>query len=35
VNFAILADFTGSNFAVPIAHAARMVAASKSTQAAR
>jgi serine protease Do len=35
VNFAILSDFSGSNFAVPIARAAKIVATSKSTQAAR
>ena len=29
VNFAILSDFSGSNFAVPIAHAAKMVGPSK------
>jgi DNA-binding response OmpR family regulator len=35
VNFAILSDFSGSNFAVPISRAAHMVATSKSAQAAR
>jgi DNA-binding response OmpR family regulator len=35
VNFAILSDFSGSNFAVPISRAARMIASSKSAQAAR
>jgi DNA-binding response OmpR family regulator len=30
VNFAILQDFNGSNFAVPIAHAATVIAAAKS-----
>ena len=35
VNFAILSDFTGSNFAVPISRAAKIVALSKSAQAAR
>src|SRR5882757_4743704 len=35
VNFAILSDFSGSNFAVPIARAAKIVAASKTAQAAR
>ena len=35
VNFAILSDFTGSNFAVPIAHAAKMLQTSRSAQAAR
>ena len=35
VNFAILSDFSGSNFAVPIGRAAKMVATSKSAQAAR
>ena len=35
VNFAILSDFTGSNFAVPISRAAKIVAASKSAQAMR
>jgi len=35
VNFAILSDFSGSNFAVPIGRAAKIVAASKSATAAR
>ena len=35
VNFAILSGFSGSNFAVPITRAAKMVDASKSAQAAR
>jgi S1-C subfamily serine protease len=35
VNFAILSGFAGSNFAVPIAHAAKMIPPSKSTRAAR
>jgi DNA-binding response OmpR family regulator len=35
VNFAILSDFSGSNFAVPIARAAKLVEASKSAQAVR
>ena len=35
VNFAILSDFAGSNFAVPISRASKMVAASKSAQAMR
>jgi DNA-binding response OmpR family regulator len=35
VNFAILSDFSGSNFAVPISRAAKMVATAKSAQAAR
>jgi DNA-binding response OmpR family regulator len=35
VNFAILSGFSGSNFAVPISHAANMVAMSKSAKAAR
>jgi S1-C subfamily serine protease len=35
VNFAILSGFSGSNFAVPISRAAKMVAASKSAQALR
>ncbi|MBV8805317.1 MAG: trypsin-like peptidase domain-containing protein [Sinobacteraceae bacterium] len=35
VNFAILSDFSGSNFAVPISRAARMIASSKSAQASR
>jgi DNA-binding response OmpR family regulator/S1-C subfamily serine protease len=35
VNFAILTDFAGSNFAVPISRAAKMVDTSRSTQAAR
>lgn len=35
VNFAILTDFAGSNFAVPISRAAKMIEASRSTQAAR
>jgi DNA-binding response OmpR family regulator len=35
VNFAILSDFSGSNFAVPIARAAKMVETSKSAQAVR
>ena len=35
VNFAILSDFTGSNFAVPISRAAKIVATSKSAQAMR
>ena len=35
VNFAILSDFSGSNFAVPIARAAKMVETSKSAEAAR
>jgi serine protease Do len=33
VNFAILSDFSGSNFAVPIARAAKMVETSKSSAA--
>ena len=35
VNFAILTGFAGSNFAVPISHAATMVETSKSAQAVR
>jgi S1-C subfamily serine protease len=35
VNFAILSDFSGSNFAVPIARAAKMVETSKSADAVR
>jgi hypothetical protein len=35
VNFAILSSFSGSNFAVPISRAAKMLATSKSAQAAR
>ena len=35
VNFAILSGFSGSNFAVPISHAANMVAMSKAAQAVR
>jgi DNA-binding response OmpR family regulator len=35
VNFAILSDFSGSNFAVPIARAAKLVETSKSAQAVR
>jgi len=35
VNFAILSGFSGSNFAVPISHAAKMVETSKSAQAVR
>jgi hypothetical protein len=35
VNFAILSDFSGSNFAVPIAHAVKMIATPKPTQAMR
>jgi DNA-binding response OmpR family regulator len=35
VNFAILSSFSGSNFAVPIARAAKMLETSKSAQAAR
>jgi hypothetical protein len=35
VNFAILAGFSGSNFAVPTSRAAKMVETSKSTQALR
>jgi DNA-binding response OmpR family regulator len=35
VNFAILAGFSGSNFAVPISRAAKMLETSKSTQALR
>lgn len=35
VNFAILTDFAGSNFAVPILRAAKMLETSGSTQAAR
>ena len=35
VNFAILSDFSGSNFAVPIARAAKMVETSKSAAAVR
>jgi DNA-binding response OmpR family regulator len=35
VNFAILSDFSGSNFAVPIAHAVKMIATPKSAQAMR
>jgi len=35
VNFAILSGFSGSNFAVPISRAAKMVDTSKSAQAAR
>jgi serine protease Do len=35
VNFAILSDFSGSNFAVPISRAARMIETSKSAQAVR
>jgi len=35
VNFAILSDFTGSNFAVPIARAAKIVATSQPAQAVR
>ena len=32
VNFAILSDFSGSNFAVPIAHAVKMLDASRSVK---
>jgi serine protease Do len=35
VNFAILSGFSGSNFAVPISHAAKMVETSKSAKAVR
>lgn len=35
VNFAILSDFSGSNFAVPISRATSMLATAKSAQAAR
>jgi DNA-binding response OmpR family regulator len=35
VNFAILSDFSGSNFAVPIARATKILETSKSAQAAR
>jgi DNA-binding response OmpR family regulator len=35
VNFAVLSDFSGSNFAVPIARAASLLATPKSAQAAR
>jgi DNA-binding response OmpR family regulator len=35
VNFAILSSFSGSNFAVPISRAAKMLETSKSAQAAR
>jgi DNA-binding response OmpR family regulator len=35
VNFAILSGFAGSNFAVPISHAANMLETSKSARAAR
>jgi S1-C subfamily serine protease len=35
VNFAILSDFSGSNFAVPIAHAVKMIVTPKSAQAMR
>ena len=35
VNFAILSDFSGSNFAVPISRAAKMLQTSKSAQAVR
>jgi S1-C subfamily serine protease len=35
VNFAILSGFSGSNFAVPISHAAKMLETSKSAQAVR
>ena len=35
VNFAILSDFSGSNFAVPIARAAKMVGTTKSADAVR
>jgi DNA-binding response OmpR family regulator len=35
VNFAMLSGFSGSNFAVPIAHAAKMLNTSKSAKAAR
>jgi serine protease Do len=35
VNFAILSGFSGSNFAVPISRAAKMVETSKSAQAVR
>ena len=34
VNFAILSDFSGSNFAVPIAHATKLLQTSRSAQAA-
>jgi S1-C subfamily serine protease len=35
VNFAILSSFSGSNFAVPIARAAKMLETSKSAKAGR
>src|SRR5882757_122581 len=35
VNFAVLSDFSGSNFAVPISRAASLLATAKSAQAAR
>jgi DNA-binding response OmpR family regulator len=35
VNFAMLSGFSGSNFAVPISHAAKMLETSKSAKAAR
>jgi serine protease Do len=35
VNFAILSDFAGSNFAVPISRASKLVAMSRPAQAAR
>jgi DNA-binding response OmpR family regulator/S1-C subfamily serine protease len=35
VNFAVLTDFSGSNFAVPISQAASLLATAKSAQAAR
>jgi S1-C subfamily serine protease len=35
VNFAILSSFSGSNLAVPISHAAKMLETSKSAQAVR
>lgn len=35
VNFAILSDFAGSNFAVPISHASKMLETSRSAKAAR
>jgi len=35
VNFAVLSDFSGSNFAVPISRAASLLATPKSAQAAR
>jgi S1-C subfamily serine protease len=35
VNFAMLSGFSGSNFAVPIAHAAKMLNTSRMTKTAR